>query len=591
MRRCGRVLVGAALGAVMLAGPPGAWAQDRDLEELMDESLQGEEELEQVPGEEVIPGLEEEPILGRIRLPTGAQIEELRIAQDRAIDPTTYIVGPGDVLQLYIWGEFDRSYVLKVDPEGQVLIPTVGAFPVTGRPLSEVRETIYGAARRKYSGVDVTLTLSSMRYFTVYVAGAVLREGSHMVHPTTRVTDLVERAGGYLDELRGRTIQEETAGQTVTRVRRVQNRPAGRRTLQLHHGDGTRETVDLDMFHATGDVKHNPYLRMGDILHVQFRQEEVYIYGEVNLGGTFEYRAADTLGDLVALAKGLRVDVPLQKVEVWRFREGTEEAERIVLGDNGTPGKRFAFADVASFPLQPKDMVLIRGRVGWRRAFSVRISGEVQFPGRYRIFAGETRLMDVIEEAGGFTERASLVGARVIRARQRRAADPELARLQRMQSVSGLADMSPEDRAYLKTKWREERGRVAVDFERLVAGDEEQNIALESGDVIHISERRRTVSISGQVYKPGLVDFEPGRTVRFYLEKAGGYAYRADRGGSRLIRARTGLREELSSDLAVEVGDEIWIPEKEYRDWWALTQGTMRTVAETLTLVVLARSF
>jgi protein involved in polysaccharide export with SLBB domain len=91
--------------------------------------------------------------------------------------------------------------------------------------------------------------------------------------------------------------------------------------------------------------------------------------------------------------------------------------------------------------------------------------------------------------------------------------------------------------------------------------------------------------------KPGLIDYEPGLTVRDYMEKAGGYTYEANKGGARLIRARTGAREELDFKLIVGAGDEIWVPQKERVDYWSFFQSTMRTVAETLTLVVLVRSF
>ena len=109
--------------------------------------------------------------------------------------------------------------------------------------------------------------------------------------------------------------------------------------------------------------------------------------------------------------------------------------------------------------------------------------------------------------------------------------------------------------------------------------------------MIYIPTRRRTISVSGQVKKPGLIDFEPERKARFYLEKAGGYTYDADKGGARIIRARTAIREELDNDLLIEVGDEIWVPQKERVNYWEFTQATMRTIAETLTLVVLVRSF
>ena len=114
---------------------------------------------------------------------------------------------------------------------------------------------------------------------------------------------------------------------------------------------------------------------------------------------------------------------------------------------------------------------------------------------------------------------------------------------------------------------------------------------LESGDVIYIPTKRRTISVSGQMEKPGLIDYEPGLTVSDYMEKAGGYTYEANRGGARLIRARTGAREELDLELNVGPGDEIWVPQKERVNYWAFFQSTMRTVAETLTLVVLVRSF
>jgi protein involved in polysaccharide export with SLBB domain len=113
---------------------------------------------------------------------------------------------------------------------------------------------------------------------------------------------------------------------------------------------------------------------------------------------------------------------------------------------------------------------------------------------------------------------------------------------------------------------------------------------LESGDVIFIPTARRTISTSGQVEKPGLIDHEAGRTVGYYLDLAGGYTYDADRDGARLIRARTGLREELKDDLLVEAGDEIWVPEKQRINIWEFTQSTMRTIAETLTLLILIRS-
>ena len=570
---------------------PGLAQDEEELQRLVEEGELEEAELQQVPGAD-LKGPGQDLVSGKIRLPTGEEVEKLRISQDREVDPETYVVGPQDVMQLYIWGEFDRSYMLQVDPVGNVIIPTVGAFEVSGMFLAEARDRILAAAREKYPGVDITLTLASMRFFTAYVTGAVLHEGSFTIHPTTRVSDLIERAGGFTDELRGYHVQDEVGGKQVTRVRQIVDQTTGRRSIKLIHLDGTVELVDLDMFLSTGDIANNPYVRMGDVVHVSYRDAAVFIFGAVNQEGEMEFRPGDTIEDLVNLAKGLRRDAPLIRVELWRFLEGTEEVEVIELGSNEEGKEGFEYEDIRGFPLQPNDMVFFRSRARWQQRPTAMVYGEVRYQGRYRIFPGITRIKDAVELAGGLTDQASLIRAKLIRTRMRAIPDPELQRLRTLRAVTGLADMSDEDRAYLKTKGREEKGRAAVDFERLfMENDQEQNILLESGDVIFIPTRRRTISVSGQVKKPGLIDFEPERNVRYYLEKAGGYTYDADKGGARLIRARTSIREELDNDLLVENGDEIWVPQKERVNYWEFTQATMRTVAEALTLVVLVRSF
>jgi polysaccharide biosynthesis/export protein len=554
---------------VLLAGAP---LVAQDLEELLAERDEEEAQIRDAEPEsgqtEQLGEQEAPPVTSR--LPAGQYAERLRLSQDRTVDPDTYIVGPGDVIQLYVWGQFDLSYMLQVDPEGRVVIPTAGSLEATGRTLSEVKKLVFAKAAARYPGVEITVTLASLRYFTVYVTGAVSTEGSMVVEPTTRVSDLIEMAGGF-----------------DSKVRRL---GVSQRAIELRHVDGTVELIDIATYYATGDMQYNPYLRMGDLVHVGYRHDTVAIHGALNRQGAFEFRPGDTLRKLLVLARGVSGSAPVDEVKLWRFTEKGGKATAIDLV-GGTAGGA-TLDSVLDMPLQPDDMVLMRTRSDWQPKPTVRIGGQVVYRGRYRIVPGQTRLRDVVSAAGGFTEDASLADAVVIRVKASASRDPELERLKSLQAVTGLSEMTPEDRAYLKTKARERRGQLTVDFERLFrGGDEEQNIPLETGDVIYVPELRRTISVSGQVRQPGLVDHLPGATVDDYLELSGGLEWRADRGGARLIRARTGLRVPLDRNLELEPGDEIWVPEKEYHDWWAFTQGTIRTIAETLTLVVLVRSF
>ena len=558
---------------LLAAGPLGG-QNLQELQQLVDQSEEEEEELEETtPSGDV-------SVSGRQTL----RARERRLSQGEEVE-----LAP-DVLQLYVWGQFDRPIMLQVNPEGHALVPTIGDFFVSGQTLSQTKDLIISAAEKKYPGVHITLTLQSMRLFTVYATGSVLREGSFSVHPMTRVSDLIEKAGGYLDDLRG-SVEETVAGRKVTRAAQFQPQPSGRRSIRLTHKDGDSETIDLSMFLATGDLKFNPYLRMGDVVHVDFRREKFFIFGEINREGDFEFRPGDTVGTLLTLAGGLAGDTPIDEVTLWRFRPNGVDADSLVIA-RAITGAGVDMETIADFPLQQTDMVFVRGRAKWQHTPTVHIDGAVRYRGRYRIKEGETTIRDLVEQAGGFTETASLTQTKLVRVKFRNQRDPELTRLQKLQAVSGYTDMSPEDRAYLKTKGREERGRVAVDFRRLfVDGDESQNIPMVGGDVILVPEKRRTVSVSGQVKKPGLVDFEEGQRAEFYLRQAGGYSWNANKGSVRLIRARTGLREKYDKNLIVEAGDELWIPEKEYRDWWEFTQTTMRTVAETLTLIILVRAF
>ena len=561
----------------------------QELEDLVDESEREEEKLRQIPDAN-LPGVRSQRITGKIRLPKGEEVEMLRISQDRAIDPESYIVGPGDILQLYIWGEFDQPIAVFVNPEGYALVPTIGAFDVSNHTLAEVKEQIISAAHNeKYPGVEITLTLESMRFFTVYLTGAVLTEGAFSVHPITRLFDLIERGGGFVDDLRG-TVEETISGKKVTRARLSQVQPTARRSIRVRSLDGSTEVVDLAMFLATGDLTLNPYLKMGDVVHVPYRNHEVFVYGSVNEEGAQEFRPGDTVGNLLTLAGDISGSAPLELAEIWRFKDG-HTSYPLTLIDDSDSNRVKTVDDISSVPLQPKDMLFVRSRADWQLTPNVHVHGEVKYRGRFRIVQGKTRVREVIELAGGLNEGASLAEARVIRARFLNVQDPELERLRTVQAAGGLADLDPEERAYLRTKAREERGRVAVDFEKLYEeGDESQNILLEGDDVIFVPERRRTVSMSGQLKKPGLIDFEEGRKVASYLLQAGGYGFEADKRGARLIRARTGQREKLDKNMIVEAGDEIWVPQQEFVDLWKSFQGVMRTVAETLTLVVLVRA-
>ena len=583
-----------AVPALIIIGLIGFWAgalttssfaqDDEELERLIQGDEQEQRDLEQLETE--VQGLEEEEgVLGKVRLPRGEEAPTMLITQDRPIDPDHYIVGPSDVLQLYIWGEFDLSYKLLVDPEGHVLIPTIGDFGVAGLTLSQVRNLVDDRAREKYSAVAMTLNLESMRFFTVYITGAVTHEGNIAVHPNKRVSDVLDLAGGFIDELRGDIGEEIAGGKSVTRVRRLSGRPTARRAVLLTHADATIDTVDLTMYLSTGNLEHNPYLRMGDRIHVNYRRDTVQLFGPWHREGQQEFRSGDTIADVIALANGRRNDDPIEYVEVWRWKKGSEVFEIIPLAGAINSGADIPVEEFADFVLQPKDQIYARTVYEWQYGPRVTVYGEVRYNGNYRLHPGKTTLRDVIQLAGGFTDEAALDLASVTSTRYATETDPELLRVSQLRRIS---ELRPEEVAYLKSKAVERRGDVVVDFVRLFnEGDESQNIILGGGDEIYIPKRRAYVKITGAFEEPGLITYEPAQSLEYYMTLAGGFTRLADRDEARLIRADSGLRLRFNDDLVVEESDEIWVPQEPYRDWWRITESGVTIITQTLTMIVI----
>ena len=572
------LLVG--LGAISSS----SYAQSDDALEQLVQSREAEvKELKQL--ETDIGPAPTEGFLGRVRLPRSEQATERVITQDLPIDPDQYIVGPADVLQLYIWGEFDVSYSLQVDPEGHILIPTVGDFAVGGKSLTEVRDYIFEAAREKYEGVEITLNLSSMRFFTVYIAGAVTHEGNITVHPNTRVSEVLDMAGGFIDELRGDIGEEIAGGKTVTRVRRLEQRPTARRAVKVLHADASVDTVDLTMFYSTGDVRFNPYMLMGDRIHVDFRVNQVQLFGPFFREGIVEYRSNDKISDLITLVGGFRSLEPIEYVEMWRWIGDSQEYSIIPVAGALNSGKPVPLEDFANVPVQASDNIFVRTVHDWQYGETVTIYGEVKYNGKYRIHPGKTRVRDLVQMAGGFTDLAALDLATATSKRYAQLPDPELLRVQQLQLYEALR---PEDVAYLHSKTAERPGDIVLDFARLFEeGDESQNILLNGGDEIHVPRKRGVVKATGALKNPGLIAYKPGETLKYYLDLAGGFTRKADKDESRLIRSRTGERISFDEDIVVRESDEIWVPLTPYRNWGEITRTSVDAVAQALTMLVI----
>ena len=560
------ILLGVLWGQVTSAQEP------KDLWDLLDRSIQSERTV--LP-EEIsfgAPGLKEERERPEL-VERGPRVERV-VALDRPVDPNSYVVGPGDGFVVYIWGQVNQYHDLTVTPEGKLIVPYVEPIKVAGLTLAEAKRRVIQKVQERYRA-KVSVELKSLRRIRVFVTGYVAQPGAYDVTPVHRAMDVLMGV-----EVTPMYEVKAKAGLMVA---------GSRRNIKIFRRNGDTLRVDLDRFINLGDLSANPYLEAGDIIYVPPRSDVVHIYGAVKIENrsAYELLPGETVADLVELAGGLREDA-WHIAELVRFKDDGVTKERYIIDLNGQ-----LHNPDDPFYLKPGDQLFIRHIPNWRPRAWVEVIGEVKHPGPYPIKDGVTTLSQVIEEAGGFTKDAALERATLERRQAKFVLpDPEFQRLRQISSVmGGLEKMKPLEYDYLKTRSRENRYLVSVDFEKLfLEGDKSQDVVLRYGDVINIPRKWETVTVSGQVEHPGMVPFVKGMGPEYYIRQAGGYTKKADKGRVQVIKARTQVWMSKDEAKTLEPGDTIFVPEHPEHDWWGFVKDASAVAGQLATFIILARS-
>jgi polysaccharide biosynthesis/export protein len=478
-----------------------------------------------------------------------------RVLLDSPIDRAQYRLGPGDALELTIFGEIARHVELTVSPEGSVVIPTIGVIRVLDLNVDEAEAQVARAVYRFHRNVDVHLTLAGVRQFRVYVVGDPQLNGTQIAAATTRVSELfpeLERNGPV------------------------------RRNVLVRRANGDSIAVDLARFRQTGDLRANPTLREGDVVVVPAAGEIVQVVGRVAYPGEYEYVPGETLAELLEIANGGR-PFPADAADSIRVARVLEAGRREVLT---LPRHGLAAAPAGALVLRPFDAVYVPAIVDMGRQPVVHITGQVARPGTYPIRPDSTTLRALIELAGGLAPDASLVGASL----HRDTVELRNQALERLGQVP-IELLSPEELRLMRIHGQADAQAVAVDFDLLLNGGADvMDMPLQMGDRVNIPRRGADVLVLGSVGHPGRVPYGVARTAHEYVDVAGGFTRRSDRRGAVVLKARTGARVELREAGVLEAGDAVIVPFRDRRSLgeYLQTASTIAAVTSSLVLTYLA---
>ncbi|HLQ67219.1 MAG TPA: SLBB domain-containing protein [Candidatus Limnocylindrales bacterium] len=465
------------------------------------------------------------------------------------VDPATYRVGPGDEFAIR-YSDLVDPRILRVGPEGDLVLPDVGPLSVAGLTLNELEARVRERMRPYVRGRGFVFSLYRPRRFRLYVTGEVERPGAVTLQAPVRASEAIEAAGGVAWS-------------------------GAHRGIQIRRGTDTLR-VDLVLASRGGDLATDPLVFESDVLFVPPLGRHVEVFGAVAHPGRYDFAAGDRMSTLVALAGGALPEAALTDATIERFDAagGSERAPAHLDQALASPGGGGGDPD-----LREGDRLFVPGRARWMQGDVVVVEGEIARPGPYPIRSGEDRLRAVLALAGGFTSFADSAATRVERSD---AASRDTAFLHLAERSPDL--LSASDREYVVTASRERRA-ISANVGRLLArGDPLGDVPLHDGDRIVVPRRVPLVSVQGQVKAPGYVPYTPGRDVSDYVKEAGGYTSRAHRGRVSVTLAATGA--QVSADEAGDLrpGDVVWVPTRPDRSTWSTVRDVLTTAAQVATV-------
>ena len=519
-------------------------------------------------------------------------------------DQDVILVNPY-LARVKVMGEVKRPLVFEVTPEDNLedILRFAGGFTdlafkdrisisrITGnqRSISDVYQNQLGLFNLK-GGDEVTVGRIIDRYTNrIQIKGAVFRPGVFSLTEGLTLTQLIKNADGLKgDAYTQRASILRTKGDLSSEVLEV--------NLQAVL-EGRQEDVAL---------QREDVIRISSIYDVQ-NERYIQILGEVKRPGTYPYAAGMTPEELILVAGGLQESANIKDIEIARRLEDSDSG---TLSDIITTSIN---ADLSFNPnaisLAPFDQVIVRKRANFTMQRLVSVEGQVNSPGIFAIETSVDRISDLIKRAGGVNQFAYTKGATLIRKTEFFNTESEQVRRQKnLEALRVLLKESPTkpeaQEELLIRLFRDlptekvaktdstannakresldqiaaetpgvavkikETEAVAINLEKILANPgSEEDLVLEEGDILNVPKLLQTVRMRGDVVYPTTLRHEQGRSLRFYINGAGGFDRRANRKQTYVVYANGAVKRTkgffgVRSYPVVEPGAEVIIPSK-----------------------------
>jgi len=267
-----------------------------------------------------------------------------------------YVLGPGDGLNIDLWGSVSQRLHRDVDREGRLALPEIGSLQVSGHSLGEVQHMVQVSLRSQYRQVEADVSLDRLRTVRVYVVGDVKSAGAYDVSSLSTPLNALYEAGG--PTLKG-----------------------SMRLLKHYRGNQLVEDVDLYDLLLHGVHSGMQRLESGDTILVPPIGMEITLEGMVRRPAIYELAGEKSLAEVLELAGGVLPSGTLRHIDVDRVQ--AHESRSMLRLDIPEDNSQATVTEaLEQFQIQDGDKIKISPILPFSEK-SVYLDGHVFRPGKY----------------------------------------------------------------------------------------------------------------------------------------------------------------------------------------------------------------
>ena len=282
--------------------------------------------------------------------------------------PESYVLGPGDVVFIDVYGASQKTVEATVSPDGFVVVEDFGPIQVSGLTVSQAGSRIRSQLGSRYSSSKIRLSVGQTRTITVNVMGEVKTPGTYTLSAFASVFHALYMAGG------------------PSKIGTLRN-------IKVYRKNRLITTVDIYDYILNGKMSGNVRLSDNDVIVVGAYDCLVNVTGKVKRPMYYEMRRDESVGTLIDYAGGFTGDAYRKSVRVVR-KSGIQYSVHNV-GE----------FEMSSFHLADNDSVSVDSILP-RYSNMVEVKGAVFRPGMYQLGEHVYSVKTLLESAEGVTEDA-----------------------------------------------------------------------------------------------------------------------------------------------------------------------------------------